>query len=166
MSLVKVSFGLEGDQQISRAFEATAAESEDMTEPLNRMADVILEAVRLQFESEGAAGLGSKWVPLDPDYAAWKLAHYGPHPILVRTGGSKGAALNRRQSVKVTPKRMIWEPTGEPAKILDRHQRGAGHLPARKVLALTTAQKRVAVDRVFSEWLNELRRAPWWNTHD
>lgn len=160
--LVRISFNVEGDQQVSRAFEATAIEARDMREPLDRMADIILDAVRKQFETQGVSGLGHPWQPLEPAYAAWKLKHYGPRPILVRTGGMKGAALNKRMSVTVTRTRMVYEPKGEGGRRLYWHQVGAGDLPARKVIALTTAQKRLAVDRVFSEWLNALRRGPMW----
>ena len=37
------------------------------------------------FKSEGALS-GFRWQPLQPQYAAWKLEHYGAHGILVRTG--------------------------------------------------------------------------------
>lgn len=164
MSLVRISFDVEGEQQISRAFEALAVETSDMSEPLEEMADLILDYIRLQFESEGASGLGEKWVPLDPDYEARKAVHYPGRPILVRTGGMKGAMLNKAQAVRVTPSRMVYEPKGEGGVRAARHQRGhnAGedhpHLPQRKIIALTTAQKRTAVDRTFSAWLTRVRR--------
>lgn len=157
MALVRVGFRVVGEQQLSRAFELLDFEAQDMRVPLDRMADEILAAVRLQFGTQGRSGLGEPWDQLSDAYAAWKLAHFGPKPILVRTGGSKGAALNKRQSVRVTRKTMIYEPVGRAAEILGYHQTGNDTLPARPVLKLTTAQKRAAVDRVFAQWVHELR---------
>jgi len=155
--LVRVGFDVAGETQISRALQMTALEAADMSEPLDEMADVILAAVRHQFGTEGRSS-GEPWPALNKRYEAWKLATFGPHPILVRQGGSKGQALNKRQAVTITRTRMVYEPKGRAQRILSWHQRGAGHLPVRKVVNLTAAQKRAAVDRVFSAWLNRLRR--------
>lgn len=157
--LVQIGFNVQGEQQVSRAFLAFENEVEDMSTPLDRMSDVVLASVRAQFGTEGKSGLGQPWTPLNPDYAEWKLARYGPKPILVRTGGMKGVALNKRQTVTVTKKRMVYEPKGWGGELMSFHQEGAGRLPARKMVILTTAQKRESVDRVFSQWLHEVRVA-------
>lgn len=157
MPLVKVGFAVGSEQQVSRAFLALEHEVADMSTPLDRMADVVLQSVREQFTTQGESGLGHMWTPLTPEYAAWKLVHFGPRPILVASGGSKGAALNKAQAVTVTSTRMIYEPKGKGGEILAWHQTGAGDLPQRKVVALTEAQKRAGVDRVFTEWLHEVR---------
>jgi hypothetical protein len=156
VAFVRVGFNVEGEQQISRAFEATAIEAADLSEPLEEMGDVILGSVREQFGTQGASGLGTQWAPLDPDYAAWKLAHFGPRPILVRQGGMKGAMLNKRTAIKVSPHRLVYQPRNRYAV---HHQRGHDTLPQRKMVALTTAQKRAAVDRVFHGWLVRVRAA-------
>lgn len=157
MELVGVHFDAQGERQISRAFLALEHEVQDLSDPLDRMADVILASVREQFATEGKSGLGAPWTPLNPEYAAWKHARYGPRPILVRTGGMKGAVLNKPQAVTVTKTRMVYEPKGKGGEIAGYHQTGAGRLPQRKIFALTTAQKREAVDRVFTTWLHEVR---------
>lgn len=165
MALTRVRFTVAGEAQISRAFVAYGRELDDMSEPLEEMADVILAAVRGQFDTQGMSGLGVPWARLSPEYEAWKSQAWPGRPILVRSGGSKGAALNRRRSVTVTPHRMVYEPRGRGGEILSYHQAGHeagpghGRLPQRKIVALTTAQKRLAVDRVFSSWLNRQRRA-------
>lgn len=158
MQFVHVSFDIHGEQQISRAFLAYEHEVDDLSVPLDRMADVVLASVREQFTTEGLSGLGHPWTPLNPDYQAWKIARYGPRPILVATGSMKGAMLNKPHAVKVTKKRMVYEPKGQRAEIAAYHQAGGGNLPQRKMVALTTAQKREAVDYVFSQWLFEIRQ--------
>jgi phage gpG-like protein len=152
---VKVGFAVSGEQQISRAFQVYGEEAQDLSEPLDRMADVIIDAVRAQFDTQGTGGLGHPWTPLSPEYAAWKLARYGPKPILVATGDMKQAMLDKASAVTVTPKRMVYSPVDEKAGY---HQDGTVNMPQRKIVALTDAQKRNAVDRVFSEWLNAIRR--------
>lgn len=154
---VQIKFAIQGEQQISRAFLALEHEVADLSTPLDRMADVILDSVREQFDTEGRSGLGFPWSPLSPAYAAWKRAHYGPRPILVRTGGMKGELLNKQQTVSIVGNVMTYEPHGGRAEVAAYHQDGSGHLPQRKIVALTTAQKTLAVDRVFSEWLLEVR---------
>ena len=159
MPLVAVRFDVAGERQVSRAFEAYAHEVLDMSEPLDRMADHILAAVRAQFTTQGASGLGEPWERLDEAYEAWKRAHFGPKPILVRAGGTKGAVLNKRQAVRVTRDRMVYEPKGKAAWIAGLHQGGNAEtgLPERKIVALTEAQKRAAIDREFTSWLNGVR---------
>ncbi len=157
MALVRIGFDVAGEQQVSRALDLTSDQASDLRVPLGRMADEILAAVRLQYATQGQHGLGARWTPLSDAYAAWKLARFGPKPILVRTGGSKGAALNRKQSVRVTKARMVYEPVGKAAEILGYHQAGTEYMPARPVLKLTTEDKRLAVDRVFSKWLHEVK---------
>jgi phage gpG-like protein len=152
---VRVGFAVSGEQQISRAFQVYGEEAQDLSEPLDRMADVILDAVEQQFATEGKGGLGHPWTPLSPEYAAWKLARYGPKPILEASGDMKAAMLNKGAAVVVTPKKMVYHPVDEKAGY---HQDGTIHMPQRKILALTDAQKRNAVDRVFSEWLTAIRR--------
>lgn len=167
MPLVRVGFDVEGQRQINRALELTEAQAADLSEPLGEMADVIIQAVREQFATEGAAGRGHRWKPLSDPYARWKQRHWPGRPILVRTGGMKGAMLNRQTAVTITPHRMIYEPK---SKIAGYHQRGAtwvvlsqdgpdlATLPAREMIALTMEQKRQAVDRVFTRWVATLTR--------
>lgn len=159
MAMVKISFDVAGERQVSRAFELTAAEAQDMSEPLARVGELLLEHIGIQFATEGGEGMTGHWMPLTPVYRAWKEAHFPGAPILVRTGAMRAAALDPTD-VDVSPRRMVYEIPGQPGEIAFFHQIGAGHLPARPIVSLTMADKREMVDRTFSEWINAIRHRP------
>lgn len=156
MPLARFRIDVHGDVQLSRAFEATAEELEDMSEPLARIGRDLRREVGEQFLTEGAHG-GSPWQPLDRAYSEWKDQHApgGPGlPILVFSGDMRAAALSE-DSVHVTEQRMVYEIDDEKAIW---HQEGAGSLPARRIVELNLAFRR-GVERTFAEWLNAVRRA-------
>lgn len=169
MPLVKIDLKVAGEKQISRAFEASAREAEDMSEPLQRFGDHLLQQVGAQFASEGAQG-GAPWPQLNAAYAAWKDEHYPGRPILVRTGALRAAATSK-DAVTVTPRRLTYEidgidvhenPSGYAevefiGDVAVWHQKGRGHLPVRKIVDLNELARR-QLDRYFSDWVNGLRR--------
>ena len=152
--LKRVSFRVEGEGQIERAFELEAKMAEDMSVPLSRMADVILQKVNEQFTTEGAHSEAGGWKPLSPEYAAWKAKHYPGAPILVRTGKMKELLLDKTSAVTVEKQRMIYHPRSEYAGY---HQRGTSKMPARKPVNLTMADRKAALNTVFTEWVNEMK---------
>lgn len=154
MALQKIAFDVQGERQISVAFQAYQHEVEDMSVPLGRSADVILAQIRANFATEGAAGQSGGWPPLSPAYAAWKAKRFPGRPILVRHGGMKGALLNRPQAVTVLKQRMLYHPANRYA---GWHQTGTRHMPARPPVRMTDASIRAAIDRVFVVWLHEQR---------
>lgn len=183
MALIKVGFQVQGEKQAHRAFDDYGLRISSLREPLDRMADEVLAAVRLQFETEGASGLGHRWQKLSAEYEAWKDRHYPGRKILVRSGGMKGELLNKAQAVRVYDDRMVYEPRGKGGEIAGYHQTGHtinhalpidslgfgggqphaseinwGGLPQRKIVALSLAQRREAVDRVFAAWMLEQRK--------
>lgn len=146
-----------GDVQLSRAFELMAHEAQDLSEPLRQVGEALVSAVGEQFRSEGAHGLGHRWHPLSPAYAAWKRenAPAGPAaPILVFSGDMRSALLDRA-AVTVTPRRMVYEPDAPDYAVV--HQQGEGHMPQRKIVALAMSDRR-GFERIFANWLNGLRR--------
>jgi hypothetical protein len=155
VALVKISFQVHGQKEISRAFDDYGLQINNLTVPLGRMGDEIIKNVRQQFNSQGVEGLGAPWAPLSARYAAWKLAHFGPKPILVATGDMKRAALNKATAIRVTPRRLVYEIQDDKAGY---HQDGTVHMPARPIVAFSEVQRRRAVDRVFSRWLNEVKK--------
>lgn len=155
--LTRVELKVAGDTILARAFETTALEAEDMTVPLDRFADHLLRQIGEQFTTEGVAG-GTPWQKLSLAYERWKEEHYPGRPILVRTGAMRARALDKRESVRVTPLTMVYEIGGEEGDRAYWHQTGAGHLPARPIVALGLDARR-QVDRIFAGWLNDLRHA-------
>lgn len=161
---VNIEFSVDGDTQISRQLELAQSWARDMHEPLEEMMDLIVEDVRAQFDSEGAQGAHGPWQKLSDAYGKWKARHWPGRPILVLTGGMKGAMLNKTVAVHVGPDRAVYEPK---SAIAGFHQRGGTwvgpswghpqlqvhHLPARRMVDLTDEFKHEAVDRVFARWI-------------
>ena len=153
---VRVHFDIDGDAQYSRAFEALEHEARDMSDPLERIADDLLRQIGLQFQTEGAYGLGTVWRPLSREYAAWKEEHFPGRPILVRTGEMREHMLDKPRTVRVTAQRMVYEVASD---VPVYHQKGRGHNPERKMVALPGAGRR-NWDRILHEWVMSIRRGP------
>lgn len=156
MPLAQFRIDVNGDVQLSRAFEVTEAELRDMSEPLSRIGRDLQREVGLQFQTEGAQS-GDPWQQLDTAYEAWKDEHAPAGaglPMLVFSGDMRGAALNP-DAVTVTEDRLVYEIDDEKAIW---HQEGRGVVPARKLVDLNQEWRR-SVERTFHEWLNAIRRA-------
>lgn len=156
MPLQHIDFSVAGDTQYSRAFEASAAEVEDLTEPLTGVGELVLRDIGEQFRTEGAFGLGSKWQALNPDYARWKEQQVGDQPILVFKGTMR-AAMMARSAVHVSARRMVYDP--DAPDYASRHQKGdeSRGLPQRKMVEIPMTERR-EIDRIFAMWLNSIRR--------
>ncbi len=174
-----VNIGVQaGGEQIAlyaRGLELFAEEASDMSKPLAMIGANLMARVRVQFESEGAAGMGNSWMPLSETYGAWKAKHGPGVPILVGLHPvSKGTRQNptRPQSytasgamrrslldpadVHVTPRRMLYSPTDPKAGY---HQTGTSKMPRRPLVELSLSALHIW-DRYFAVWLNELRGKP------
>lgn len=148
---VRLRYEVEGDVQVSRAFDVAAAYAEDLSEPLGEIGEAIRQHVGRQFGSEGAAS-GEPWPRLSRAYAVWKELNWPGRSILVREGDMRREMLSRA-AVTVTPRTMIYEPASDIAAY---HQGGKGHLPARKMVNLTAADRR-DWDRAIASWINGMR---------
>jgi hypothetical protein len=150
---LQVRLDIDGDVQYSRAFEVMGREADDLTAPLTESGEIVRQSVGEQFLTEGAHA-GQPWQRLNRDYERWKEEEFGAGlPILVLTGDMRAAALSPN-AVKVTPKRLLYEIDDDKAIW---HQKGRGHNPARRMLDLTSGDRR-QIDRAFARWLNHLRR--------
>ena len=163
MAWIAVSLEVMGETQVARQFDLAEAWSHDLSEPLGQLMDDLIDSVRAQFDSEGAAAEGQPWHPLSDEYGAWKHEHYPGEPILVRDGAMKAAMLNHQEAVHVSPEEAVYQPV---SRIAGYHQAGADwigpawgrgeyphHLPQRKMVDLTEEWKHEHVDRVFARWI-------------
>lgn len=88
-------------------------------------------ANRANFASQGAAS-GKPWMPLDNEYARWKLANHGALPILVVSGTLKDSLTRLRGAPNEIDKKSAVFGTNVPyAKF---HQSGTSKMPQRKVV--------------------------------
>jgi phage gpG-like protein len=105
--------------------------------------------VQDNFLSEGRYVGG--WRSLSPSYAAWKFAHYGPKPILQRTGDliESFRIGGRRNILKVTHAYALF---GSSVAYMPFHQYGTPRMPKRVVLFF--GEKRV-YSRLLADYLRE-----------
>jgi hypothetical protein len=160
---VDIGIDVQGETEVARSFQLASDLSRDMREPLAELMDRLVDSVRAQFDTEGAAANGAPWQPLSDEYGAWKAQHYPGRAILVRDGGMKGAMLNKLTAISVGLEQAVYAPVSDIAGF---HQSGADwigpawgrgeyahHLPQRKMVDLSEEFKHEAVDRVFARWI-------------
>jgi hypothetical protein len=157
-------FEIAGEVQYERGFAAFDRELADLRQPLGDVADILKDAVGEQFASEGEHGTGGRWASLSPAYARQKEARYGPNPILVASGEMRRALLVDGTR-ELSSHRLVWGITDQRddqgQQISQRaaaHQSGEGHMPQRKIIALTNLERR-NIDRAFVSWIAYKRRS-------
>lgn len=123
---------VDGEVQIDRALSRLVGKVTRLDEYFKIVADVMDEAVRKQFESEG--GRTDKWEPLSPRYAEWKARRVGAKPILQLTG----AMSESFKTVRISSSEIAWG-SQDPKAVL--HQRGTSRMVQRKIIDLTEADR-------------------------
>jgi hypothetical protein len=155
--LVPYRLEIDGVAEVSRAFQVMAEDASDLSEPFHFIGGLILQAVTEQYDTQGAHGLGTRWAALSPQYAKWKEQHFPGKPILEATGAMRRSTTSP-QAVTVTSRQLVYEPD-DPKAVY--HQRGNGHLPQRRIVALSGSDRR-KWDRVFLTWIRHREgRAQW-----
>jgi hypothetical protein len=159
--MLNVRFQVAGEQQYARAFQVLADDARDLKEPLTRVRDRLVSTVGEQFQSEGQHG-GTPWPQLSTAYEQWKQEAFPGRPLLVRSGAMRAAYL-ADGTRELTNTRLVWgidtQRDQHGQAIADRagaHQAGEGHMPQRKIIALTFEDRR-AFDRAFVEHFNYLK---------
>lgn len=152
--LSRLTLTMAGGVQLARAFDVLASDAEDLREPLQHTHEHLRHVIGEQFQTEGGHA-GQHWPALSPAYAKAKADHYGDgRPILVATGDLRAAWL-ALQPLELTHHRLVMGPragTLEERKTI-AHQTGAGHNPERRIVDLTTGDKR-GIDRIFAEYFS------------
>lgn len=155
--IFRLRFGIEGETQVSRAFQLTEDAVADLGPAFQVIGQNVLAGVREQFATEGARGSGHKWTQLSPGYRAWKDVHYPGRPMLVQGGGMKGAMLNPL-SIRAGAMGLTYEPPSDLAAI---HQGGEGTMPQRRMVELTAGDRR-GWERTILTWIRHKQgRAAW-----
>lgn len=108
--------------------------------------------IQKNFELEGK--LVGGWRALSPGYAAWKLKHYGPKPILVRTGAMKSSLMMRGRGNILRAYKARGE-FGTSIPYMTKHQRGEG-VPRRQVLFFGPTR---IYNRLLAQWVKEEMQA-------
>lgn len=153
VAFTRLTFDVDGERQVSRAFMGMERDLADLSEPLEEIAGLIRQAIGEEFGTEGARG-GDAWAPLSPAYEKWKEQHFPGRPLLVQHGDMRRALLDRT-AFRVTNERLVYYPDTSSAnhpEIAGFHQRGSGDLPRRKMVDVT-AEDRRAFEREIHDWL-------------
>lgn len=88
-------------------------------------------ANRRNFNTRGAAS-GRPWMPLDDEYARWKLAHHGPRPVMEATGALRRSLTFLRGTPNFIGRtRATFGTNIEYAKF---HQTGTRKMAQRKIV--------------------------------
>lgn len=82
---VTVRTRVTGIQNVNRYFDGMLKRSADFRSIFRWAQRELEEANRENFATHGARS-GRPWMPLDNEYARWKLSEYGPLPTLIREG--------------------------------------------------------------------------------
>lgn len=115
---------------------------------IDYFAPQFFDDIQKNFASSGRFVGG--WRALSPRYAAWKMKHYGPLPILVRGGTlSESLRIGGRGNV-IRALKMRGE-FGSQVPYLPFHQRGTRRMPKRQVLFLGNS-------RTYQRLLNSFLR--------
>ncbi len=162
--LQRLTLTIAGEKQLSRAFDILADDARDLRDPLEQTHEHLRQVIGEQFQSEGAHG-GSRWRELSPDYERAKADRFGDGlPILVASGDLRAAWL-ARQPLELTSHRLVMGPapgaSNEDGAVIEDysavHQKGSGRVPQRKIVNLTTGDRR-QIDRIFVEYLSARAR--------
>ena len=109
--------------------------AEDFRPVLRWARQELEEANRANFTSQGSTS-GKPWLPLDDEYGRWKLANYGPLPILIVSGSLKESLVRLRGRPNEIGKKSAVFGTNIPyAKF---HQYGKSKMPQRKIVFVPT----------------------------
>jgi phage gpG-like protein len=95
------------------------------------------------------------WRALKPEYAAWKLRHYGPKPILVRTGAMR-ESLRTGGRGNILRAFKAYGIFGSTVRYLVFHQRGTRQMPQRRVLWIGP---HATYKRLLAEFVRDEMRA-------
>ena len=146
--VARFGFEVSGEVQIARLFSRFGDGVEDISSPLEEIADDFFEVEQRLFDSEGGTGEHGAWAPLSPRYAAWKARAFPGRGILVaenrmkqslttRTGDSirKIDALELRVGTRIRSKKGGFP---YPAA----HQTGTSKTPRRRVIDIAESDKR------------------------
>lgn len=119
---VSLEWQIEGVKEMNRDLNYISNEIKDFTIPLTKSAEMFLERIRTNFESQGA--LFGGWAPLRPSTIREKIRLGYPLDILVRTGLLKNNfqyQVNRDYAIVFNPTEYFgYHQSRAPRKKLPR----------------------------------------------
>ena len=151
--MFKLTMDVAGVKQLNRGLGVIASAVKDLRPVWEDIYDDLLKRERTLFAQEGnigsktremgeGAGVWGSWTPLNPVYAARKLAQGYGTKILVRTGRLKESLTQRSGAdavFEIGPKALAM---GTKVPYAGYHQTGTRRMPAREPLRISEVQAR------------------------
>ena len=125
---------------------------EDAKPAFEAMADHQRSIWKKQFDREGAY-TGTRWAPLSPRYAAWKMAHFPGKPILQLTGRLHESLTHRPFGVEVISGHGMTIGTDVP--YARYHQDGTPVMPARPIIGPPPREDVRVFAKIMQRWIVE-----------
>lgn len=101
---------------------------------------------------------GGGWLPLDDEYRLRKIEDIGALPILQYSGGLNRSLTQEGATGYVREESAETLRVGSSNPLARYHHRGAGRLPIREVIVITTAEGREHME-VFEESYADIARS-------
>lgn len=146
---IYLAFQIEGGNVFKRRLQAMAYLVKNFTVPFNKVSDMLLELIDLNFENRGKT-LQAPWKKRKKEY---------PWPILNHTGLMRRSFIANVRPVSLT----IWNDTSyfkyHQSRTARKKPKNGTGLPRRIMLKLTNQMKEGVVREFQKEVLRELRKA-------
>ena len=141
---IKFRFEIDGDVQLSRAFDTMGVNIQDLSEGFREIVEDFHKHMTLVFQFEGAHEGRERWAPLSHHYKLWKDVHYPGKKILQRTERLKDSLTNKYHPGSIVRVEKLQMTVGTSVGYAKKHQTGdvMYHLPQRKIIELTDVTKK------------------------
>ena len=136
-----------GEERFIRGFNRYVEDMKDFSPVFEQIADWFYSEEKRIFAHQGDP---ESFVPLSPQYKAWKDKHYPGKPIMQLRGRLIASLAGQADGTVKKIGKMEAE-YGTQVPYAHRHQMGTAGMPKRKVVQLTEARKR-AIARMIHRW--------------
>lgn len=141
---MQLKFGIEGELQLSRAFQGISVSMQDWAPSMNESVTMLKEMFSGDvFDTEGEA-IDESWSPLSRAYAKQKEKKFGDAGILQATGTMRGSFVSQFDSTSA----QIWN----SAMYFKYHQSKEPRIKIpRRVMMKLTENLKQAIVKIFHE---------------
>jgi len=136
------SFQVDGVEEFNRGFNRIEGELDDLRTLWPEVSKQFYQSEVEQFGSEGGAGASGRWAPLSVAYAKYKAVRFPNLPTLKATTSLFDSMTNPEAPGAIFKPERGELTIGSSVPYGVYHQRGTSRMPARKVISLSTEQKR------------------------
>lgn len=144
MAIVTLNIGIEGDKQVNATLLSMKRRVEDWSPFWAQVRNLLIDRMKQQFDTEGSRA--SAWQPLSARYKSWKDQHY-PNKTILRLTDRLYNSLTKiddpNMVYETNPQQMTF---GTKVRYAAKHQLGEGRIPQRRILSLTTQDRRDIIE--------------------